>query len=115
VPRDDRRTEEPQQSRVGKIITSSWNDDGRNSSKDLQPLSVPKFPKLKKLSLEDRNVGATEYVNDLVALPKSMDATSHHGQGAVATRCYCLHRHIENDPRFAGRVGIGVANFTAKP
>jgi hypothetical protein len=90
-------------------------EEAAPADEDLQPLSVPKFPKLKKLSLEDRNVGATEFVNALAALPKCMDATSRRGQEAVATRCDCLHRHIENDPGLAGRVGIGVANFTAKP
>jgi hypothetical protein len=51
---------------------------------DLEPLSVPKFPKLKKLSVENMNVRAAEYVNALAALPKCMDATSRRGQ-AVAT------------------------------
>ena len=85
------------------------------ADEDLQPLYVPKFPKLKKLSLENRDVQATEYVQALAALPKCMDATSRHGGQAVATRCECLHRHTQNDPRLAARVGAGVANFTAKP
>jgi hypothetical protein len=85
------------------------------ADEDLQPLSVPKFSKLKKLSLENRNVGATEYVNALAALPKCMDVASRRGGRAVATRYECLHRHTQNDPRLAGRVSVGVANFTYKP
>ena len=85
------------------------------ADEDLQPLSVPKFPKLKKLSLENRDVQATEYVQALAALPECMDATSRRGGQAVATRCECLHRHTQSDPRLAGRVGLGVASFTAKP
>ncbi len=36
------------------------------ADEDLQPLYVPKFPKLKKLSLENRDVQATEYVQALI-------------------------------------------------
>jgi hypothetical protein len=78
----------------------------------LQPLSLPKFPKLKQLSLEDRNAAVTEYANALSAFPKCMNATSR-GQPA-ATRCDCLHKHVQNDPQLTGRIGLAVANFTAK-
>jgi hypothetical protein len=76
---------------------------------DLQPLSVPKFPKLKQLSLENRNAAVTEYVNALAALPKCMSATSR--RKPMATRCDCLHQHVLNDPRLAARIGLAVANI----
>jgi hypothetical protein len=77
-------------------------------------LSLPKFPRrLKQLSVENRNVAVRDYVNALAALPKCMNATSR-GQ-AVATGCDCLHKHVQNNPRLAGRVALAVANFTVKP
>jgi hypothetical protein len=102
-----------QESTTSCVTTTMEEEEAAPADDDLQPLSVPKFPRLKQLSLENRNVRAVAYVNALAALPKCIDATSRRGQ-AVATRCDCLYKHIGQDPRLAGRVGLGVANFTAK-
>jgi hypothetical protein len=48
-----------EQGRASALVVT-MAEEAPPAGEDVQPLSAPKFPKLKSLSLEDRILGATE-------------------------------------------------------